>query len=362
MQKNTPKKTICLNMIVKNESKVIQRCLASVRNFIDYWVIVDTGSTDGTQQLIRKFMKNIPGELHEGPWVNFAHNRNEALSLAKEKADYSLFIDADETLLFSPSFKWPYLNKDCYRAFVNTGVFSGLRMLMVNNKLDWKWEGVLHEQIKAPSISSYEDLNSVIIVATATDGQRSKDPEKHIKDAKLLEKVLETDPENARYLFYLAQSYGNAKEYPSAIKYYERRAVMGGNEDEVFWSLYMTGAFQQELNLPSDTVLGSLWKAHYFKPDRAEPLYSIALQHFNAGNFSLAYLFSNLALPYPVPHGTGYIIYPIYDYALQLLFADAASKLKKQEETRAAYEVLLQKKGIPPKVREKILQNLRELS
>ena len=78
-------KTICLNMIVKDESKVITRGLATVKPLISYWVIVDTGSTDGTQEIIKKFMEDIPGELHERPWKNFEHNRNQALELAKGK-------------------------------------------------------------------------------------------------------------------------------------------------------------------------------------------------------------------------------------------------------------------------------------
>jgi len=87
------KKTICLNMIVKNESKVITRCLESIKPILDYWVILDTGSTDGTQQIIKNFMKDIPGELHEDAFVNFEYSRNKALDFAKGKADYVLFID-----------------------------------------------------------------------------------------------------------------------------------------------------------------------------------------------------------------------------------------------------------------------------
>src|SRR5690242_19150411 len=79
---------ICLNMIVKNESAVIRRCIDSVRPLIDYWVIVDTGSTDGTQKIIKNHLKDIPGELYQRPWKNFEHNRNEALTLAKGKSDY----------------------------------------------------------------------------------------------------------------------------------------------------------------------------------------------------------------------------------------------------------------------------------
>ncbi|EHP44847.1 family 2 glycosyl transferase, partial [Cupriavidus basilensis OR16] len=94
---------ICLNMIVKNEAPVIARCLASVKPWIDRWVIVDTGSTDGTQALVREVMGKLPGTLHERPWIDFAHNRNEALALARACSegharadDYVLFIDADE--------------------------------------------------------------------------------------------------------------------------------------------------------------------------------------------------------------------------------------------------------------------------
>ena len=89
-------------MIVKNESKTIQRCIESVERFIDYWVIVDTGSSDGTQEIIQNLMKEkgIPGELHEREWVDYSTNRNQSLELAKGKADYRLIIDADDVLAY----------------------------------------------------------------------------------------------------------------------------------------------------------------------------------------------------------------------------------------------------------------------
>ncbi len=89
------KPTICLCMIVKDEAKVIERCLGSVRDLIDTWVISDTGSTDGTQELIRRALDGIPGELHEEPWTNFGHNRTLNIRHARGKADYLLLIDAD---------------------------------------------------------------------------------------------------------------------------------------------------------------------------------------------------------------------------------------------------------------------------
>ena len=97
--KNDKSPKICLNMIVKNESKIIKRCLESVLPFIDTWCIVDTGSTDGTQDIIKEFLKDIPGILHEKPWINFGHNRNEALELARSWGDFILLTDADMVLV-----------------------------------------------------------------------------------------------------------------------------------------------------------------------------------------------------------------------------------------------------------------------
>lgn len=99
------KQTICLSMIVKNEAHVIERCLNSVKPFIDSWVIMDTGSTDGTQEVIEQCMKGIPGELHNRTWVNFAHNRNESLKIALQKADYVLIMDADDYLEFDSTLR-----------------------------------------------------------------------------------------------------------------------------------------------------------------------------------------------------------------------------------------------------------------
>ena len=92
-------------MIVKNESKIIERCLKSVYHLIDTWCIVDTGSTDGTQDIIKEFLKDKPGELIERPWVNFGHNRNEALSLARRWGEWILLTDADMILVVGYLFR-----------------------------------------------------------------------------------------------------------------------------------------------------------------------------------------------------------------------------------------------------------------
>src|ERR1700733_8930625 len=129
------KATICLNMIVKDEAPVIRRCLATVRPLIDFWVIVDTGSRDGTQAIISEFLRDLPGELIERPWVDFAHNRSEALAAARDKAHYTLVIDADETLECEPAFVMPPLDLDAYNLEVSYGGCTYLRKALISRRL-----------------------------------------------------------------------------------------------------------------------------------------------------------------------------------------------------------------------------------
>src|ERR1035441_3831167 len=89
--------SICLSMIVKNEAAVIQRCLRSVKPFIDSYSISDTGSTDNTMAIIREELAGIPGVLVSDQWQDFSPNRN--LSLRRCQGTHVLIMDADETLI-----------------------------------------------------------------------------------------------------------------------------------------------------------------------------------------------------------------------------------------------------------------------
>ncbi|MBI2743264.1 MAG: glycosyltransferase [Chlamydiales bacterium] len=360
-QKELPeKKRVCLNMIIKDERDVIERCLGSVKNIIDYWVIVDTGSTDGTQEIVKKFMKDIPGELHERKWVDFAHNRNEALQLAKGKADYLLLIDADEILQYSKDFSLPSLDKDYYHITVRQlGAADVKRTGLVNNHLNWKWRGVLHEVIETPEAKTYGLLNGVINICNAAVGARSKIPqkEKYLKDAKVLEKALKTEPDNSRYAYFLGQSYLAADEYKLAKLAFEKRVTMQSPDpEETYRSFYSLGLAQEKLE-ELDPAIESFFKAYKCRPTRAEPLFRIATIYRKKGNFLLGYLLSKYALTIPYPTYDVCVEYMTYDYALLIEFANCTLLSGKFQEGLQACMQLLANPNLPAEIRPHVIAN-----
>jgi len=342
-------------MIVKNENAVICRCLASVKPFIDYWVIVDTGSTDGTQGIIQEFMKDIPGELHARPWVNFAHNRNEALELAKDKADYILIIDADEILIPSPGFVFPQLDKDFY--FILTE-FKGIqygRNQLVNARLHWEWHGVLHEVLVSTEDKTRGTLRGIINVPF-TDGARSQDPQKYYKDAQVLEAALKDEPDNRRYQFYLAQSYFACGEYERALEHYEKRVAQGGNE-EVFFSLLQIARLQETLKKTPNAIIEGYWKAYHACPWRAEPLWYLANYYRRNENYQEGYRTALQGLSIPIPSEYLFVEPKIYEYDLLLEFSICAYWLGHYVEAKLASQLLLTKQNFPNDLRNCVQNN-----
>lgn len=304
-------KTICLNMIVKDESFVIERCLASLKFLIHYWVIVDTGSSDGTQQIIRNFLKDIPGELLERPWIDFSQSRNVALDASLGKSDYILFIDADEWLIFSSPFNPSELQDDCYFIQAKGKTSEFLKTFLIKNSPDWKWHGVIHELVLSSNPTSRSPFPQALLIYDETSGRRAQNPQKYLEDAKILEKALAQDPNHPRYTFYLAQCYVHAKAFPQALALYERRVELGGDTEEIFWSLYCIGCLKKDLNYPSHEIIQALSRAYQYKPSQAEPLYHLAL-HLDHHPF-LAYLLTKHAKQIPLPQKSARLQRWIYD-------------------------------------------------
>jgi len=347
-------------MIVKNESRVIERCFASVRPFIHHWVIVDTGSTDGTQDLIRRLLADLPGELHERPWQDFGHNRSEALAYARGKADYLLIMDADERLEVPAGFRWPKLSADKYMlAHRHAGAPDaswGLGTL-VKASLPWRYEGVLHEYIACDEPHTTANLDGPVVWGYF-DSARNVDPlAKYANDARVLEVALAKEPTNARYAFYLAQSYRDSKQLEKAAEAYERRVALGGWEEELFYSAFQRGAVLETMG-DWPRALASYLQAYTLRPVRAESLWACAVHYRLSREWAAAELFARAAVAIPRPDDTLFVDDSVYAWRAMDELAIAAYYVGKRAESRALNERLLAEGHVPPADRPRIVENL----
>ena len=346
-------------MIVKNEAHVIRRCLSSVLPLIDYWVIVDTGSTDGTQEIIREYLKDLPGELIERPWVDFAHNRSEALAQASEKADYVFVIDADETLEIEPDLEMPRLVADSYDVEVSYGGCTYMRKQLVRNALSWCYKGVVHEYIFCEHARTEQFLPGLRTHPTH-DGARARDPLTYRRDALVLEKALLEDPDNTRYVFYLAQSYRDAGDLELALRHYKRRVEIGGWPEEVWYSLYQIAAIKDRLGKDWGEVLQDYLTALQFKPERAETLYRIGIHYQAACQYTLSHLFFSRAMSQPLPNGARlFVERTVYDYLLPVEYAVACFYVGEHAEALRTNNGLLRQRVLPPHAVEQVIRNRR---
>ncbi len=158
--------TWSLCMIVKNEEKNIEKCLNSIKDLFDEIIIVDTGSTDNTKNIIEKYTENI----YDFIWINdFSAARNHAFSLATK--DYIMWLDADDILKEEDYQKLKKLKKNMNKDYdiimmkyniafdqVGNPTFSYYRERLLKRERNYKWNDRVHEYIELSGNIHKEDI------------------------------------------------------------------------------------------------------------------------------------------------------------------------------------------------------------
>lgn len=283
--------TLCLNMIVKNESKIITRLLESVSAIIDTYCICDTGSTDNTCEIIENFFntKNIKGKILHEPFVNFEYNRNFAIKSAKGMADYLLLLDSDMQLILKNFNKQILRTADAFLIFQGNLTFFYQNVRIIKNKEDFCYFGVTHEYLNIPDGNTKIALDKDnIFILDIGDGCCKGD--KYERDIRLLSKYLQENPNHDRSLFYLANSYFDSGKFDEAIENYKKRIEVGGWIEEIFYSYYRIGqCYESKSDMPNAIYY---WMEAYNKHNqRLESIYRIVNHYRVVGKQKLAYDF-----------------------------------------------------------------------
>ena len=362
--------TVCLSMIVKNETHIIHECLDSIWKHIDYWVVVDTGSTDGTQDLVKNYFaeKGIPGELIERPWMNFGHNRSEALELCTGKADYAWMIDADDRIL--GEFAYPNgknLQHDAYAIKCGRETCVWWRSQIFKTGIGWMYAGVLHEYAACPNRQPLiqAQIHGEYHLEARTLGARNvniSQVEKYSKDAELLEVEIAKDPTNSRYQFYLAQSYFDSQQFPKSEEAYMKRVSYGGWPEEVYYSLYRIAIAKALQEKPWHEIKDAFLAAYNFRPTRAEPLFHIAQIYRMKMNMpAIAYIYIKMAADIPYPKDDIlFIPDQLYNFGILDELASVAYYAGRPDVGYMASKAILEQNRAPESEIPRIQQNFEK--
>ena len=302
---------IHLCIMVKDGGPLFEKVLTENLPIIDRWTILDTGSTDGTQDIIRKVLKNKKGRLIEEPFINFRESRNRCLDLAGKSCKYNLMLDDT------------YVICDDLRKFLNTvrgDQFASSFSLLIksadseyySNRItlserNHRYIYTIHEVIQFEG-----NKENVVIPKRASHiedyradymEKRTMDRKKY--DLKLLYDMVEEDPTNPRHYYYLAQTYNLLENYEKSAEWFKKRATteLKGHNQEVFDSWFeLARIYNFKLNKPWEECKKFYEESIRVEPTRPEGFYFIGVHYYLEGDKKTAYEYFQkaFALGYPI--------------------------------------------------------------
>ena len=295
---------LALILMIKNEEKILLRCLNALENIVEYFCICDTGSTDTTLQIAKEFLETHKGCLTEEPFQNFGYNRSVSFNNAQKYLDkskvnlketYGLLLDAD--MLFIPG---KLLEQDLketgYKVIQLNGGLEYYNARILRMDIVWKCIGVTHEYWDGPCNSNIP--KDICYIDDRGDGGCKHD--KFERDQRLLEEGLSKEPQNVRYMFYLAQTYKCLGKFEDAIQMYKKRIEAGGWDEEVWYSHYMIGEVYLCLNNVPEFE-NWMQKAFLYRPTRSESIYKLAKYFREISHHYKSYQYIKIGEKIPFP-------------------------------------------------------------
>jgi glycosyltransferase involved in cell wall biosynthesis len=336
-----------LVMIVKDSSSVIRQTLQLVKPFIDYWTILDTGSTDQTEQIIREELKNIEGNLYQENFIDFSTSRNRVLDLATLNCKYTFMLDDSFQLYNGEKLRSFLQQTDCDSFDIaildKSNLYYSRRILKTEKRLRYKYR--VHEIIPTTDHKTINYFDSEIYLFDYRDWKSELRSQNRLK---LYLKILKEDhlqnPVDTRLIYYLAHTYNEMGQMEQASFFYRKRIELGQNpnDEEVYLSYYLLGSIE-ERKRNWDQALNFYHQAYIYSPDRAEPLYRSAVIYYNKNDFIQTFQHLHKAYQLSVPKNKILPVeYGTYREEIPALFADVALKLNRKKLAKDIIEQVLQ--------------------
>lgn len=359
---------LVLTQIVKNEAHVITRMLNSIKSIVDIVCLVDTGSTDNTIEVVKNWgeQNNIETHVFERPFDNFENSRNYSIQMAREVTkdrgnDYwGFWLDADETIEILPTFNKNNINKDLYMFNTYINVMKYTRNECFKLDKPFRFYGPVHEFIVCDDRNITSGLMEGLNVRVQMDGGswQGNIPEKYKSHAVTLERYIDTNRQDPRWIFYTAQSYHDSACIPDnreeneerlrrSMKYYkERISRTDGYPEELFYSQFRVGTIMRAIEEPWHLTMNEFLKAYSMDPLRAEPIKAIIDYYLAVGEWHNAYLFSKFAKMNfhqrnPYPQRLLFVDESLYIWKILEVHAASCFYTGRKDEAKQTYQEMV---------------------
>jgi predicted O-methyltransferase YrrM len=329
---------ICYTMIIKNGGPLLEQVLTENLESFDRWCILDTGSTDGTQEVIKRVLKNKKGKLYEEPFVNFKVSRNRCLELAGKTCKFTLMLD--DTYAMRGNLKH-FLNivrgdqfSDTFSLMIQSDDTEYYSNRLVKTQTELRYIHTIHEVItNKNNVNVTVPIDQAFIYDHRAQYMEDRTNNRKQFDLQLLFKEVEDDPDDPRALYYIAQTYGCIGDEINKAKYFELRInhpVQGYVQEKIDACFELARCYNFKVNCETKELLEnehvklspSQWKrcedlylqAHNLDTNRPDGLYFIGIHYYLEGNHQLAYNFFKKGFEVGYPLGSQYSLKPTLSY------------------------------------------------